>query len=231
MVLRSLSLVMLQGYPSAVAAMAVQYGFNEAVPGHAIFNTWQRHGRSRWRRTLLRRADLVGGIAIQLGKSFDIAFRMAGGNASGSARGIAIGTTPRDALCRAALRRQPKYIGVFLLEAQLGPSAVHPQGEGVLATRCHLAGPQGASSAIGIAHHDLRMVVQYAVEHESVEFRRDLAGLLAGYVSRQLIRVYADIAQGAYWPGHVRILAPTTLACQGCGIGPPVLRVLHLDQT
>ena len=108
--------------------------------------------------------------------------------------------------------------------------AIDSDGQRVLVAGRDLACPEQATRAIGIAQHDLGIVVERATWHEGAEFRAERAHGDAGDVVGEIVGVRADVADAASRAGALRVGAPAglllaTVLQPGC---QPVLCVFDL---
>src|SRR5690606_12216093 len=112
--------------PGAVLLRRPDAGIDECDPLDAVGDGWEHHVLRRL-LAAARGADGARGLGIDVGKSLQIAFRMAGRDA-GDARsgGPCAGSAPRDQPLLAAERRKPKTVRVLLPPFEPAPGSVDP---------------------------------------------------------------------------------------------------------
>ena len=116
------------------------------------------------------------------------------------------------------------------MKAALGP--VDAEAKPVLVARRDLARPQGAARPIGVAQHDLDVVVELAPGPERGEIGGELSKIEAGHVVGEIVGVGADVAERPAGARALRIDAPFGLlvARRLRRAGQPVLRIFDLDE-
>ena len=114
--------------------------------------------------------DHIGGIAVEIGKSFQISLGVTGGD-TGSVCGplTQTSTATRDQLLWLTKARQRHHIGIFLCPFQPAFVSVDPQLQTVFITHRDLTGPEHSTCTTLHAEHDMGIIIDAAAINERLQ--------------------------------------------------------------
>src|SRR5690606_18598574 len=183
--------------------------------------------------TVLGGADSIRRFRIDIGKTLQVALRMAGRNAGDTTRGPSGASAPtREQALRLAERGVPELVRLFLRPFQPALGAVNAQGKAAFVARRYLACPQHTAGSALEAHHDMYIVVEVASRDKGREIGGKRLKLKPGDEAGQIVSVRADVADTAPGARACRVGPPLGLLLPAVLdlLGEPVLHVLGMDQ-
>ena len=142
--------------------------------------------------------------------------------------------TAREPPCRAIDRPVDQLVGLLLLPLDRAERAGHAQAQVVLHAGVDLRRHQHATGAVGEAQQQVGIVVEGSARHQRAEVGAQALDLQAGDRGDQVLRVRADVADGARRPTARGVQTPAGLLVAAVleRGGEPALAVLahHLAQ-
>ena len=220
-------------YPRRVFAARFHRSVHELHATQPIFGSRRQPCAGRRRRFRIIRRDQVGDVAVELGEAFEIAFRMAGGNARCRSRRSATAPAPPRAMMRGGSTERREAAGGSALPASTRGRPCRRRRAAAARSRCR-ARPgwptacraRRSRSAAASAHCRRARGPARSVDRSAASCVDSQAADELGEVEG----VRADVADAAAAPGARRVGAPRRLllAVRLEQRRQPVLRVFDL---